>query len=278
MGAAEVPEELDDARLVALLAPWQLRSTTVGGELTVHGDRSRTWLIHDGGGKFAAKLTFDGPRYVEPGLRIAAAVDAAGICTGLPVRTADGDLCSAIPRTGGRPWTIALLSWVTGDPIVPSAAGMATAAGQLLGRVHRALLRAEELRPAGELLVFYRDQAVRLGGPVGARLGAAVDVVDLAVRRGQLQCGVLYGDPSPEILRDRTTGRLALIDWGTPSWGPLLFDLLTWERFVDEARPGGAAGDVRAGYLQVLPERAGELAAADLVAELIAAVRATWSA
>lgn len=88
---------------------------------------------------------------------------------------------------------------------------------------------------------------------------------------------MLYGDPSPEILRNPTTGRLALIDWGTPSWGPLLFDLLTWERFFDDARPSGAADDVRAGYLQVLPERAGEFAA-DLVAELIEAVRDTRSA
>lgn len=124
MDAVEVPEEFDAARLVALLAPWQLRAIRVGGELTVHGDRSRTWLIHDGGRKFAAKLTFDGPRYVEPGLRIATAVDAAGILTGPPVRTASGELCSVVPRVGGRPWTIALLNWVPGDPIDPSEAGM----------------------------------------------------------------------------------------------------------------------------------------------------------
>lgn len=279
MGPAfEGRDDFDDERLAALLVPWAMRSVRVGVELSVHRDRSRVWLIHDGALEVAAKVTFDGPVYVEPGLRIAIAVDDAGIPTGRPVRTQAGDLCSPIPRSVGRPWTIALLSWVPGSPIDPSEPGAPNAAGDLLGRVHTALAGSTQLPPAGDLLRFYESEAVRLGGAVGGRLTAAVRRVDAMVQSGHLQCGVLYGDPSPEILRNPLTRELALIDWGTPSWGPLLFDLLTWERFFgDGPAAGRAAAEMRAGYLRRCPARAAQLPAADLVDELIAAVRDTWS-
>lgn len=96
---------------------------------------------------------------------------------------------------------------------------------------------------------------------------------------GLVQTGVLYGDPSPEILQDSTTADCALIDWGTPTSGPLLFDLLTWERFfADTAARHSAGGEVRAGYLDVCPDRAVELQAVPAMADLIDAIRTTWIA
>lgn len=44
------------------------------------------WLIQGDSRLYVAAVTFDGPSYVERGLQIAAAVDAAGIPTGSPVR------------------------------------------------------------------------------------------------------------------------------------------------------------------------------------------------
>lgn len=48
--------------------------------------------------------------------------------------------------------------------------------------------------------------------------------------------GIVYGDPSPEVLVG-DQDRAALIDWGTPSYGPLLHDVAVWsEAFAsDEA-------------------------------------------
>ena len=53
----------------------------------------------------------------------------------------------------------------------------------------------------------------------------------------------MYGDPSPEILLAEDGGA-ALIDWGTPSWGPQLHDVAAWLRWLGE-RP--REGSVRGG-------------------------------
>ncbi|WP_194924383.1 hypothetical protein [Catenulispora pinisilvae] len=68
--------------------PWRLRDARVAAELTDLGDRARVWRVKTGDGPVVAKLTFDRPGAVEPGLRIAELVEAAGIPTGAPIRTA----------------------------------------------------------------------------------------------------------------------------------------------------------------------------------------------
>ena len=50
--------------------------------------------------------------------------------------------------------------------------------------------------------------------------------------RGALREAVVYGDPSPEIIVTERPGQIALIDWGTPSWGPLAHDVAVWLRLV----------------------------------------------
>lgn len=56
-----------------------------------------------------------------------------------------------------------------------------------------------------------------------------------------------------------------------------MFDLLTWELFFDDARPGEhGADELRTGYLRHCPNRAAELLEADVVGELIDAIRGTW--
>ncbi|WP_327707027.1 hypothetical protein OG530_40445 [Streptomyces decoyicus] len=82
-----------DQRLLSLLAPWNLSTPRLATELTDLGDRSRVWRVESNNGPCVAKPTFEGPAFVEPGLRIAAVLDHAGIPTGAPILTVDGKLC-----------------------------------------------------------------------------------------------------------------------------------------------------------------------------------------
>ena len=49
--------------------------------------------------------------------------------------------------------------------------------------------------------------------------------------------GIVYGDPHPEVLVRADTGELALVDWGTPSVGPLLHDVAAWLVAYDHSDP-----------------------------------------
>lgn len=77
--------------LAALLRPWVLGAAAFT-EIAHRGRASRTWWVDSERGQHVAKLAFDRRQFVEPGLRVAAAVAEAGIPTGAPVPTADGDL------------------------------------------------------------------------------------------------------------------------------------------------------------------------------------------
>ncbi|MEU5541442.1 hypothetical protein AB0G85_03480 [Streptomyces sioyaensis] len=94
--------------VLALLAPWRLPGARIGREMTDLGDRSRVWRVDTDDGPCVAKLTFDSPVVVEPGLKIAAVLDRAGIRTGAPTPAADGRLCRSVGRLPRRGWTLAL--------------------------------------------------------------------------------------------------------------------------------------------------------------------------
>ncbi|MFD0361987.1 phosphotransferase [Nocardia sp. GCM10030253] len=220
-------------RLPRLLGAWPFSGVRVVDELTDLGDRARVWRVRTNSGDYVAKLTFDGRGYVEPGLRIASVVDRAGISTGAPVTTVDGALCVKVYRWRGS-WTLAVLELVEGTPFDWSEPELC---GELLGRVHRILLEAGDVTPAGKLLDFYTAEAGRIGGREGNALNDALAAVREFDRDIGLSYGVLYGDPAPEILRKTGSGELALIDWGTPSWGPLLHDVVCWHRFGSAAQP-----------------------------------------
>ncbi|NLU70517.1 phosphotransferase [Streptomyces sp. HNM0574] len=263
-------------RLPELLGPWQLTRPRVAAELTVLGDRSRVWRVETGDGPYVAKLTFDEPAYVAPGLRIASVLDRAGVPTGAPVPAPDGSLYRPVVRHRGRPWTLALHTFVPGAPLEPSDGAAAGEAGELLGRVHRLLTTLPEVpRPAGHLLDHYRGEARRLGRRRGAALRKALK----ALSRTTFTEGVLYGDPAPEILRG--PGPLALIDWGTPSRGPLLHDVVSWQLFLTAgATPEDAPAAERrflAAYREHCPLAERETAARGLFLDLHRAIQDAWT-
>ncbi|WP_268908478.1 phosphotransferase [Catenulispora pinistramenti] len=256
-----------------MLREWPLRAPRIDADLTDIGDRALAWLIGTADGWYVAKLTFDGPEHVEPGLRIAGFLDAAGIPSGAPLLTNDRRWC--LPVDGD--WTLAVLHYVTGEPLDLRAADAPVIAGDLLGRVHRTLASPHAPKPAGSLLEYYASEAERLPG---SPLGAALSVLFAA---GPLREGTLYGDPAPEILIAPAADTAALIDWGTPSRGPLLFDVVTWHLFVTtgcapETRDAtDAAGDrFLAAYQRHIPLADTELAQWSLVSDLYAAIQATW--
>ncbi len=247
-------------------------------ELTEHGDRSRAWRVRADDGDYVAKLTFDVPAFVEPGLRIAAALDRAGITTGAPVPTVTGSLCRRVRRWPGG-WTLALLEFVEGRPIDWTTPDAPEFCGDLLGSVHRTLCGLDDRpEPAGRLLDFYAAEAARIGGPRGGALADAVAAVCAFDRRAGLTQGVLYGDPAPEVLRDDRGGAPALIDWGTPSWGPLLHDLVSWKLFAAERNPGdpGVGPRLVAAYRARMPVEDTELAGQELFVDLHRAIQAAW--
>ncbi|MFE0380813.1 phosphotransferase enzyme family protein [Streptomyces inhibens] len=271
-----------DQRLPDLLAPWDLPDARIGAELTDLGDRSRVWRVDTDRGAYAAKLTFDSPAFVEPGLKIAAALDRTGIPTGAPLPDADGRLCRPVGRPGDWPWTLALHTFVVGTPLDWGSEAAPAQTGDLLGRVHLALTRLAEVpRPAGHLLDFYAARAEQLGSHRGAALDKALSAIADFRTRTPLSEGVLYGDPAPEILQTLGQAPLALIDWGTPSWGPLLFDLVSWQLFLTSRQPPNKAEDAEQRFLAAYRDRCPiddhQLAARGMMADLHRAVQDTWA-
>jgi hypothetical protein len=118
-------------------------------------------------------------------------------------------------------------------------------AGDLLGRVHSILLR-ESVRAwvPGDLLEWCELHAATLDQVDKARVASALAAVRALDGPRVLTWCVVYGDPSPEVLVDESSGHLAVIDWGTPSWGPLLHDIACWTAFY-----GADAGDDFAAFL-----------------------------
>lgn len=99
------------AQLPSWLQGWGLAEPRIAAELTVTvtGDRRRAWQVIAGDHRYLAKLTFAAPRFTEPGLRIAAALDGAGITTGAPIRTTRGAVCEPVSRPTGD-WSLSTSS------------------------------------------------------------------------------------------------------------------------------------------------------------------------
>ena len=161
--------------------------------------------------------------------------------------------------------TLAVLRHVPGTALDLAASDAPDIAGDLLGRVHAALqLLASRSWVPGDLLAWCgRDSA---NEPAQAALRRLAEFE----RHHSLTQGVLYGDPAPEILVDKERHRVALIDWGTPSWGPLTHDVACWLRYLETG--GRASESDRTAFLRAYFVRMAldpvELAALDIFAEL----------
>jgi len=215
----------------------------LGSEIAHSNRTSRTWHARIGDRRAVVKLTFDGQPFVEPGLRVAAHVQAAtGVPTGAPIPTLSGQV--TVPVTlHGSVATLAVLEHVAGRPVGRFDVALARSAGLLLARVHACLSADAPAVPAGTLDWFEQHSSQR-------DAVAAAKEVNALVRTGALTVGVLYGDPSPELLLG-DAGDLMLIDWGTPSRGPFLYDVATWLGHIERHGDAAAAAYFLRAYRSV---------------------------
>lgn len=261
---------LDTTELEDLLGHWRL-TPPVDVRRHGRGPGSSTWLVTAGAKRFIAKLVHDQRRYVEPGLRVASLVDAREVPTGPPLATLSGDLCVEV-TIGAGSHTLALLRFVPGHPLDASSHEAPAIAGALLGRVH-AILRRDSRRewvPA-DLLEWCESHAAASDGIDEDRAQSAIAAVRRLRRRRRLTFAVVYGDPSPEILVDVTSA--ALIDWGTPSWGPLLHDVACWLVFFGALRSEERRSRFVESYRHNLPLTSEELDTLPVLHELAAALK-----
>jgi homoserine kinase type II len=215
-----------DTISASLARHWGLRGPTI--QRHDRGMNSRTWIVSDGAGRWVAKaVPADAQPTFAAGLAVAALVDAAGVPCGAPEPTRSG----ALSVTLGR-WTLALLRFVDGEPLVGYEEREQRLIGLTLARAHRALIGREV--PGAEHFHWIDADAPQLDVEAWVRpaVRAAIGAYD-DIPPSTLSWGLLHSDPAPEaFLSDPPTGRCGLIDWGTALIGPLMYDVASAVMYV----------------------------------------------
>lgn len=224
------------AHVVRALDAWDLGGVKHIEEYRYDGLAGQAFWVDTPTGRWLVKVAFDKPAFVLPGLAIAEKVGRHGVPTGPPLRTKEGELGQPIEGSAGT-WTVAVLTPEPGEPIDLTAPKTHERLGELLARVHQILAAScVQADVPARLLDWWRGHATRLGD---ISTLALLDQLDRA-NVESIPNSVIYGDPSPEVLDHK--GRLALIDWGTPSWGPQLHDIVCWSQHLVR---GGASENAR---------------------------------
>jgi Ser/Thr protein kinase RdoA (MazF antagonist) len=226
---------IGESSLRARLADdWALPDATV--EAHHGGMGSATWLVSQDGRRWVAKAVVPALRaQFAGGLSVATMLDAAGIPAGAPVPTPDGR--SVVDLDAG---SVALLTWVAGEPLTGAGARDQRVIGETLATVHQALQGASV--PGAQRFHWVRPQAGHLAlrpwiRPAVTAAVAALDRLDPA----SLTWGLLHADPAPEHFRlDPSSGRCGLIDWSVALEGPFLYDLASAVMYVGGPDPGAA--------------------------------------
>jgi Ser/Thr protein kinase RdoA (MazF antagonist) len=228
------------------LASLLQRHWNLGGvQVAVHngGMGSATWFVSRGDDRWVAKLV--APHAGEQfrgGLAIARDLELSGVPAGAPVPCADGRLATDVSAG----W-LALLTWVSGQPLTGGSAVERERIGTTLARVHlslrgRSVAGAERFHwvdPAADHLALRPWLRPAITAALG-ELGAAGP--------GRMTWGLLHADPAPEAFRfDPAASRCGIIDWSYFLHGPLLYDLASAVMYV-----GGmpSAGDLIEAYLR----------------------------
>ncbi len=199
------------------------------------------------------------------GLAVAEHLDDVGLDVGAPVLAVDG--CTTVPVHSGA---LALLRCEPGRPLVAADPVDQQFWGDMLGRVHQALVGYHQPRLTRPGPLDPTAEHLALQPWLRPAIAAAATALRRLTLADQLSYGVLHGDPDPSAFRlDRETGRLALVGWGRASSGLLLMDVAVAVGYI-----GGidAAGEFLEGYLAAGPLHPGELEAG-----LPTVLRACWA-
>jgi len=258
------------------LADWDLpgppRVRPLAGGYTSH-----VWRIDSGLQRYVAKLSYQPREDVDNGLRAAAILARHGLRTGPAVSTRGRELTRLVEYPAGLLHPLALMKFVDGAALDWRAPEALRIAGDTLGTIHRILLDDGSLELQDQLFRYLIEDAAwgeqPAIQPLIARAVAAVRSVEAA---HLVTYGPIYGDRLQVRVR-RRDGSVGVIDWGTVSRGPLLFDLAL---AAHAARTAGHADltELWDSYLAVMPALAAELDALRFYEALMWALSAKYFA
>jgi Ser/Thr protein kinase RdoA (MazF antagonist) len=206
------------------LADWELpaplRVQPLAGGFTSH-----VWRIDVGESSYVAKLAYQPREDVDDGLRAAAILARHGLRTGPALHTRAGELIRLVRYPAGHWHALAVLRFVEGEPLDWRTTEALRIAGTTLGSLHRVLLEDGSLELQDQLFHYLIDD--NAWGcqpdlqPIVARAVAAVRSFEA---ERPITYGPIYGD-GLQVRGSTRDESIGLIDWGTVSHGPLLFDL-----------------------------------------------------
>jgi Ser/Thr protein kinase RdoA (MazF antagonist) len=212
------------SQLRTWLADWELRKP-LRVRLLNGGFTSHVWKVDSGDSSYVAKLAYQPVRDVENGLLAAATLARHGLQTGPAVRTRSGRMTKLVEYPAGRWHALAMLRFVDGEQLDWRAPGALRIVGNTLGVIHRVLFEDTSLELEDQILTYLTDETARACQPeIETLIARAV----AAARSFEAKCPVTYGPIYGDRLQVHVNGRdgpIGVIDWGTVSRGPLLFDL-----------------------------------------------------
>jgi homoserine kinase type II len=218
---------------------WDLEPDRV--EVLTGGMNSSAYLVAGSDWQLVLKAVGLGDAAFEPGLELAARLDAAEVTTGRPRPSRRGRLVECVD---GR--QVGVLEYVDGEPLVE----VEPEVGLLLARVHTvaAVAPADLGGWLRDLMPFTTELDLEpwIRPAVEGALAHAASL-------GPVSWSWLHGDPAPEAFL-RVPDGLALIDWGSAMQGPILYDVASAVMYAE-----GHVDRVVPGYLEVRPDLTDEL-------------------
>lgn len=249
---------MSNETLLTALQAWNLPPPLLLKRLS-SGFTSEVWKVETGQACFIAKHAEQPQVAFEGGLRAAELAEQRGILSGSPLRTKTGALSILVEGVSGKAQPLALLHWVPGEPLDLSEPDAASLYGRLLGQTHRLLLDGFGEQGLFDLYEFLlQDEEYVTAQPgLAPLIRKAVEAARNYEARDAVTFGVIWADRM-EILREKETGRVGIIDWGAIERGPLLFDValsILW-LFPEGSK---ASDEFLRAYLAVAPISAHEL-------------------
>ncbi|HLX39740.1 MAG TPA: phosphotransferase [Ktedonobacteraceae bacterium] len=268
---------INNETLLTALEAWNLPEPLAIHQLE-SGFTSEVWLVEAKGKRFIAKYAYQSQEDFEGGLYAAELAEQYGIPSSAPLRTREGALSILVEGPHGKGEPLALLHFVAGEPLHPSEPDAASLYGHLLGRIHRIFLDGVGEKYIAHLFDFLLGEDPDVAAQPGlARLiHRTVEATRNYESHHTVTYGVIWGDRM-EIVRERETGHVGVIDWGTIQYGPLLFDvaLVALWLFPEES---SAYEKFLQAYLEEAPISESELAGLDYYKALLWARQAKYFA
>ena len=211
--------------LSTLQTSWHLPDALVVQRLS-GGFSSEVWKVEAGDQCFVVKYAYQSQEAFEGGLYAAELAEQYGIRSAAPLRTKEGALSTLVEGTHGKHQPLALLRFVAGEPLRLEEPGAAGLYGSLLGRTHRIFLKGGGEKVTFDVYDFLQaeDTSVTAQPALASLIHQTLQATRAYETRRKVTTGMIWAD-RVEILHERETGHVGIIDWGAIERGPLLFDV-----------------------------------------------------